>query len=113
MGDNEGRLKALSDVSGKASAQGFLLKRTAFSHEEEVRAIYGNVGDPNRDNYGDVVLFDVDPHAFIDEICLDPRMLLNAKEEIKGLQDRGVTIPIICSNLYAPPPDAVLWKIQK
>jgi len=113
MVDNERRLRTLTDTSGRGPALTLLLKRTAFSHEEEVRAIYNTVGEAEKNHYGDVLNFDLNPATFIDEICFDPRMLLVYQQEKVKLEAAGVSIPITCSHLYAPVPDNLLWSLRK
>lgn len=49
------------------------IKRNAFSHEQEVRPIliYAN----NQEQFGkDFLTFKIDPHQFIEEIVIDPRL---------------------------------------
>ena len=109
MTDNETRLAMIADTAGRSPAMTLLFKRPAFSHEEEVRAIYNTVGESQKNVYGDVLLFDFDPATFIDEICFDPRMLTIYEQEKAKLESSGVAIPITCSTLYKPISDNLLW----
>jgi hypothetical protein len=102
MGNRDKRQKfIMNDITGQNAAASLLIKRTAFSHEEEVRAIYNTVGEEGKNEYGDFILFSTPPD-FIDEICFDPRMLNVFEAEKAKLINRGVTIPIVHSLLYAP-----------
>ena len=48
-----------------------LVKRRAFIHESEVRALYQELDD---DSYSsDLYQYQIDPHNFIDQIMIDPR----------------------------------------
>jgi len=113
MTDDKKRLITIADdTTGLAPARTLFLKRDAFSHEEEVRAVYVTVGERPAIPYGDVLYFDIDPSDFIEEICFDPRMLSVWKEEQAKLWEKGITIKMFCSSLYAPLPQALEWHKQ-
>lgn len=86
-------------------AKTLLVKREAFSHEEEVRLLYL---EPEAGR--ELFPYRVDPQALVEEIVVDPRL---AEEDAQKLMDeirvrtrfRG---PIAHSNLYAPPRELVL-----
>lgn len=68
--------KALDDTSGKAFAESLLWKRSAFSHEQEVRLVYSMArSDPQ---HGNLFRYSIDPHNLIDQVMLHP--MLNTKE---------------------------------
>ena len=112
MLNSNARMEIISDTTGRMQATTLLIKRPAFAHEQEVRAIYNNVGEPDKDTFPDVIPFDIDPDEFIEQICFDPRMLNVFNEEKKKLQDRGIKIPIVISLLYEPLENAVLKKFS-
>ena len=111
MSDSDARLRIITDTSGRASAETLLHKRTAFSHEHEVRAIYNTVGE-EKDYYGDHIPFEL-PADFIEEICFDPRTLFEFERNKQRLLNLGATAPIKCSELYAPLSDVLLWQRGK
>jgi len=59
-----------------------LVKRTAFIHEKEVRAIYQEL-DENAFSC-DLYRYPIDPHHFIDQIMIDPR---RSYEEFKMIKE--------------------------
>lgn len=71
---------------GENRAQSLLLKRKAFSHEDEVRLIW--VCSDKRD-VEQAMTVNVDPNDFIDEITFDPWLirfeLLERQERAKAL----------------------------
>ena len=83
-----------------------LVKRAAFSHEQEVRLLYL---DP-RENLETIFQYHIDPHKFIEEIVLDPRVpaaeVQQSMDEIRAVT--GFRGPIKQSDLYAPPKTMVL-----
>jgi len=89
-------------------AQTLLVKRPAFKHEREVRLLFfSSDADRAKD---DLYAYEVDPHALINQIMVDPRLPLKAtnalREEIKAKTAfRG---PIKRSLLYATPPNLTI-----
>jgi len=87
-------------------ARTVLVKRTAFSHEQEVRLLYF---DP-REEQPITFQYPVDPHTFIEEIVIDPRLSLaeidRFIEEIRV--KTGFRGKIAQSDLYAPPRELVI-----
>lgn len=59
-----------------------LVKRKAFLHENEVRALYQEIDDDASN--GDLYKYTFDPHSFIDQIMIDPR---RSSSEFKVLKD--------------------------
>ena len=91
-----------SGLNSAALAKTLLVKRKAFRHEREVRLLYSeNENNPANDLFR----YSVDPHSFIDQIMIDPRLpsteVSNLKKEIKS--KTGFTGKILRSRLYAPP----------
>jgi hypothetical protein len=83
-----------------------LVKRAAFSHEREVRLLYFQP----REEQPKLFQYRVDPHSFVEEIVVDPR--LSAEEATDFMEEirtktnfRG---PITHSDLYAAPREFVL-----
>lgn len=58
-----------------------LLKRRAFVHESEVRALYDELDDSFFSN--DLYRYEIDPHYLIDQIMVDPR---SSYEEFLGIK---------------------------
>lgn len=85
-----------------------LVKRTAFTHEQELRVLYCELDDSKRGN--EIYAYEVDPHEMISQIMLDPRLLPKAaesmKEEIRTVT--GFKGSIKKSLLYAPPENKIL-----
>jgi hypothetical protein len=82
-------------------AESLLAKRLAFAHEREVRLIY--VAQP--DMSSNLHPYQVDPHAMIDQIMIDPRQSAEDAERT-GTRIREETLfrgDIVRSSLYAPP----------
>jgi len=71
---------------GENRAQSLLLKRTAFSHEDEARLIW--VGSDRR-HMDSPMTANVDPNDFIDEVRFDPRLV--SFERIER-EDRAKTL---------------------
>ena len=87
-------------------AKTFLVKRMAFSHENEVRLLYCSSSD-DRDR---LHRHPFDCHRLIKELMLDPRL---TQEEFLQLRDMvrvrtSFKGPILQSKLYAPPADFIL-----
>jgi hypothetical protein len=86
-------------------ARTLLVKRSAFSHEREVRLLYFEPGEQPK-----LFQYRVDPGTFVEEIVVDPRLSTDEAtsfiEEIrKRTAFRG---PITHSDLYAAPQEFVL-----
>lgn len=92
-------------------ARTLLVKRKAFSHEQEVRLLYVDPGASNRNLNRQVPIdffqYKIDPHAMIEKMFLDPRL---SEEETSHLVEvirnrtrfRG---SISRSSLYEAPPN--------
>ena len=85
-----------------------LVKRRAFVHENEVRALYQELGDDSFSN--DLYQYKIDPHEMIDQIMIDPR---RSYEEFCGLKKiiqkaTGFRGEIKRSLLYTLPKDITL-----
>jgi len=84
-----------------------LVKRTAFSHEKEVRLLYG---DLTSDTSSMLFTYRFDPHETIDQFMLDPRLTyseyIECKSHIKS--ETGAKCEIKRSLLYAAPEKVVL-----
>ncbi|TGS64057.1 DUF2971 domain-containing protein [Mesorhizobium sp. M3A.F.Ca.ET.201.01.1.1] len=88
-------------LNSRALAETLLVKRVAFRHEREVRLLYFEKDKAQKDIYA----YPVDPHALIDQVMLDPR-LLRAEADAKTGEIRkrtGFKGKILHSLLYAPP----------
>lgn len=91
-----------SGLDPAALARTLLVKRKAFLHEKEVRLLYSeNENSPAND----IFRYSVDPHSFIDQIMIDPRLpsteVSSLKKKIKA--KTVFTGKILRSRLYAPP----------
>ena len=51
-----------------------LVKRWAFRHESEVRALYQELDDNSI--FSDLYQYEIDPHVFIDQIMVDPEEVI-------------------------------------
>lgn len=84
---------------GESRAQSLLLKRQAFSHEDEVRLIW--VCGDQRD-IEEVMTVNIQPNDFIEEVTFDPRLirfeLLERQQSAKGLGYEGAFVE---STLYS------------
>jgi hypothetical protein len=92
-------------------AKTFLFKRSAFSHEKEVRLLYFGREYPGHAKVTSrLFTYNVEPTDVVDDIRLDPRLTedeasalereIRSKTKFKGL--------IVKSNLYDPPPKLVI-----
>lgn len=72
FGDGAHMLSGILDGSGRAPVESLLMKREAFSHENEVRLIYQET--ETSVDHGNFWSFPVDPAALLDELCFDPRL---------------------------------------
>ncbi len=85
-----------------------LVKRKAFSHEKEVRLIYGDVTSDNSTN--NMFVYKFDPHQTIDQLMLDPRLTYSQYIENKSRikTEAEAKCKIMRSLLYAAPEEVVL-----
>lgn len=85
-----------------ALAQTLLIKRKAFLHENEVRLLYF---EKKQNPQSNLYAYDIDPHALIDQIMIDPRVPLDKVEAFKKKVSKktGFTGKVVRSLLYAPP----------
>lgn len=95
-------------LRARVSAETLLVKRPAFKHEREVRLLFFQHNAAETD--GDLYWYNVDPHVFIDQIMIDPRM---PEAEVNALKKRivektGFRGPILRSLLYAAPPALIV-----
>ncbi len=83
-----------------------LVKRLAFSHEQEIRLLYFNTRDAHPLRY----LYRIDPHAFVEEIVVDPRLSSDEATKVMGeiRATTGFRGRMAHSDLYAAPRDFVL-----
>ncbi len=97
------RRAAVPDVH--VIAKTLLVKRKAFSHEDEVRLLYFE-GQPG----GELYAYRVDANSLIEDIAVDPRLTdEEAAQIIQEVRTRtGFRGRITQSNLYAPPSEMVL-----
>ena len=96
------------NLRSKNSARTLLVKRLAFKHEREVRLLYFQ-HDAGR-AVGDLYWYSINPHEFIEQIMIDPRMSEKEADQtkeriLKRTKYRG---PIKRSLLYAQPPDLIV-----
>lgn len=96
-------LAKILDGTGRNPADSLLLKREAFSHENEARLIYQET-DSSVD-HGPVWSFPVDPTDLFDEICFDPRLPEECFEVLKNSFISKYHFPgrILKSDLYRLP----------
>lgn len=85
-----------------ALAHTLLVKRKAFRHEREIRLLYA---DNRNAPANDVFRYDIDPHALIDQIMIDPRLATDKAKALKEdvIQKTCFKGAIKRSLLYAPP----------
>ncbi|RKQ89522.1 DUF2971 domain-containing protein [Maricaulis maris] len=91
------------ETDGKLIADTLLVKRKAFKHEGEVRLIYAATYGTEKN--ADLLRYDIDPDAMIDQVMLHPQLedaaAAEMKEEIQSRTEfRG---PILHSQLYSRP----------
>ena len=85
-----------------------LVKRRAFIHENEVRALYMEI---NSDGFSEKIYrYSLDPHELVDQIMIDPR---KSNEEFRAIKDIlaetiGFKGEIKRSLLYTLPKDITL-----
>ncbi len=94
--------------SSRLFAQTLLVKRPAFKHEREVRLLFFQHNEHLAKD--DLYAYAVDPHKFVDQIMIDPRMSEKDASKLKGhiRTQTGFSGPIKRSLLYAPPAPMVL-----
>ncbi|MEQ0006650.1 DUF2971 domain-containing protein [Klebsiella sp. GG_Kp146] len=74
-------------------------KRTAFSHENEIRVLVDDIHNKKGD--GGLYKIDIEPMQLFDEVCLDPRLSDIEANNLKAkLVAMGVTCKILQSDLY-------------
>ena len=100
--------KALDGGSGRllgAFTDSLFIKRSEFAHENEVRFIISKPAGEENLSYPNVfsshINLEIDPHSFIEEVALDPRLSDEDFEDRKTLLS-SITrcIPIVKSDLY-------------
>jgi hypothetical protein len=84
-----------------------LVKRKAFFHENEVRALYQELDD---DACDDLYKYAIDPHSLIDQIMIDPRRSDSEFKVLKNIirKTTGFKEEIKRSLLYTLPKDITL-----
>lgn len=87
-------------------ARTLLVKRLAFTHEQEVRLLYFHP----REEQPELFRYRIDPHSLVEGIVIDPRM---SEEEAGSVAETirkrtGFRGRITHSDLYAAPRDMVL-----
>lgn len=87
-------------------AKTLLIKRPAFKHENEVRLLYF---EKENGKYGSIYKYDIDPHAIIDQIMVDPRLDYSEFKKMKADIKSKTNFKgrILRSLLYAPPKNMV------
>lgn len=87
-------------------AKTLLVKRTAFSHEQEIRLLYFEPGDLQPSLF----TYRVDPHDLIEDIVVDPRLPVpEARNVIAAIQSvTGFRGRVTHSDLYATPSELTL-----
>jgi hypothetical protein len=112
---NQSRLQAYSNnifdddgISVENLFKSLLVKRPAFSHENEVRLLYFELDDNGYKN--DVFNYKIDPHSLITQIMIDPRIDKELAYKLKKhiALTTGFNGEIKRSLLYAFPDDMVL-----
>jgi hypothetical protein len=82
-------------------SQLLLVKRTEFSHENEIRIIVDDVDKLIGDHRSKTYKIAIDPHTLFDEVCIDPRTTVFEFESLKTqVKAIGITLPIVHSQLY-------------
>lgn len=95
--------------------QSLFLKRQEFSHEEDVRIIISYATDDPRIN-NDIIIFQIDPYSFIEEILIDPRLIGTELETVirEQLDEKGAQLnKIHTSQMYSFTPCAQPILIKK
>jgi len=87
-------------------AKSFLIKRHAFSHENEVRLLYCGTDT----DHGNLYRHPFDCHGLIEEVQLDPRLTSDEATRLAAdIRERtGYRGRIVPSELYRPPPEFAL-----
>jgi len=89
-----------------AMGRTLLVKRLAFRHEREVRALIFASVDEAAKSDSDLLQCPVNPHALVDQVMLDPRYTAENAESVKKriFSETDFHGEILRSLLYAPPP---------
>ncbi|MEZ2591647.1 DUF2971 domain-containing protein [Pantoea agglomerans] len=91
----------LLNPNGAGVAESLLYKRTAFSHENEVRLIYSGKDDACT---SDIFQFPIEPNKLFDRLLFDPRMDDNLRMAYElAIEEYGCKVEIRRSNLYDAP----------
>lgn len=87
-------------------AETLLVKRPAFSHENEVRLIYMDRG---KERDSKLFSYAIDPNELIDQIMIDPRLTKDEANEVRHqiIDSTKFEGPVKRSLLYAPPESMV------
>ena len=98
----------MSISSSRLFAETLLIKRPAFKHEREVRLLFHPNNEEAANN--DLYSYEIDPHAMISQIMIDPRFPKDEADSLKkGIQIRTkYKGPIMRSLLYAAPSEFVI-----
>jgi hypothetical protein len=88
--------------------ESLLLKRKAFTYENEVRLLFTSWDEGNLKD--EIYRYGIDPHKLIDQIMVDPRSTNPEFETLRTIIEKatGYKGRIERSNLYSPPEDMVL-----
>ena len=101
----------------KDFAETLLLKRSMFTHEEEVRLLLLTNDDLQQSK--DLLPYEIDPHELIDQVMLDPRISKAYADALKFGIEKQISFKgeIVQSMIYAPPssrleqtPDGIRWR---
>jgi hypothetical protein len=99
IADEIGRGRLQAFPGGLGHAESVLFKRSAFSHEAEVRLIYVD-HQQNQSQLG-LLRIPIDPNDLLDEIIFDPRLAtFERKEREDEAQKLGFSGSIGTSDLY-------------
>ena len=87
-------------------AKTLLIKRPAFSHENEVRLLYF---EKENGKSGSIYKYDIDPHDLIDQIMIDPRLDYSEFQKVKAEIKSKTNFKgrILRSLLYATPKNMI------
>ena len=93
-----------------AMGKTLLVKRLAFKHEREVRALIFAPAGERAKAKPDLLACPVNPHELIDQIMLDPRYSVENADAVRKriVRQTGFRGQILRSLLYAPPPRLLL-----
>jgi hypothetical protein len=98
------------DLAYDAMAKSLLIKRLAFKHEREVRALLFTPARGSFEAGADLLQCPVNPHELIDQIMLDPRYSAEDADCVRRriVEETNFGREILRSLLYAPPPRLVI-----